>query len=77
MEIALNGMKYLEHNEFYLSHLALYLTIVFVKDISTGHTKEYADFLDAHATKEDIEQIMRVGFKPYELKKWLVENLDS
>ncbi|WP_286269542.1 hypothetical protein [Thalassotalea hakodatensis] len=77
MNIEVNGMKYLQHGEFYLSSIGAYLTLVFVKDLSTGMTKEYAGFLDAYATDEDVEQIMRTGFKPYGLRDWLKVNLPT
>ena len=77
MKIEINGMKYREHNEFYLGNIQKYLTIVFVRDISTGHIKEYADFLDGYATQSDIENIMRFGFKPGALSRWLTANLEA
>ncbi len=77
MALIINGMNYLDHNEFYMSDIGQYLTIVFVKDISTGMTKEYAGFLDSYADESDLEQIMRTGFKPYQLRDWLVANLET
>ena len=75
INLTITGMKYLNHNEFYLGTIAKYLTIVFVEDIKTGMKKEYAEFLDTYATKSDIELIMRQGFKPYGLRDWLGGNL--
>lgn len=75
MNAVVNNMKYIEHNELYISAINKYLTLVFVEDVKSGMTFEYADFLDNYATSEDIDRIMRSGFKPYELRNWLNGNL--
>lgn len=75
MEIKVNGMKYLKHKSYFFGHMAQYLTIVFVEDISTGMTKEYADFINDENSEIEIEKIMRRGFKPKDLQAFLNEAL--
>ena len=75
LKIQLNGMKLLDFSEFYLATIQKYLVIVFCEDISTGMKKEYANFLDDFPNKNELAEIMRTGFKPYQLRNWLTEVL--
>lgn len=75
MKIQLNGMQYIKHSSYYLGHMGQYLVVVFVKDTSTGIIKQYANFVDSADDENEIEMIMRRGFKPEHLQAFLNKTL--
>ncbi|OUL59274.1 hypothetical protein [Pseudoalteromonas ulvae] len=71
MSIEVNGMKYINHDSYYVNSVMAHLTVVTVINKKTSMTSYYADFINDPNDPNEIEQIIRNGFKPKGLQQFL------
>ncbi len=74
MEITVNNLKYIKHETFHVGGECL--VIVFA-ETEIKEVKKYAGFVDDENSKEEIEMIMKNGFKPQTLQNFLNDVLEN